>query len=48
MERNITKPSVDPMSASEARSGCGIMPITLRAGFSTPGMFRVDPLGLSR
>ena len=37
MERNISRPSVEPMSGSEARSGCGIMPITLRCRIQHAG-----------
>src|SRR5438094_285706 len=39
-------PSVDPSSGSEARSGCGIMPITLPSRFTMPAMSSIDPLGL--
>jgi hypothetical protein len=41
---NIRRPSVPPCAASMRRSGCGIMPITLPALFSTPAMLRADPL----
>ena len=35
------------MMDSEARSGCGIMPITLRSRLRTPAMLRREPFGLS-
>ena len=43
-EPRITSPSVDPISGSAARSGCGIMPSTLRSRFRMPAMLRMDPL----
>src|SRR5439155_18444250 len=46
-ERKITRPSLDPISGSVARSGCGIRPSTLRSRLSTPAMLSSDPLGLS-
>src|SRR5215475_8383147 len=48
MEWNMVRPSLDPSRSSDARSGCGIMPMTLRSRFSTPAMSRSEPLGLSR
>src|SRR6185436_8061146 len=48
MDLNTTSPSVEPISGSAARSGCGIIPITLRSRLSTPAMSRAEPLGLSR
>src|SRR5215472_17243192 len=33
-----TRPSFDPRRGSAARSGCGIIPMTLRSWFSTPAM----------
>src|SRR6476660_6197039 len=44
MDLNTTRPSVDPISSSAARSGCGIMPITLRLRLRIPAMSRADPL----
>ena len=46
-ELRITSPSVEPISGSAARSGCGIMPSTLRSRFRMPAMSRSEPLGLS-
>ena len=43
----ILKPSVPPNSASLARSGCGIMPSTLRPALQMPAMLSSDPLGLA-
>ena len=43
-----TRPSVEPISGSVARSGCGIMPMTLRSRLRMPAMSRREPLGLSR
>src|SRR5260370_27278870 len=39
------KPSALPSSASEQRSGCGIMPRTLRSRLQMPAMLRADPFG---
>src|SRR5438067_13896126 len=36
-----------PIRASDARSGWGIMPITLRSRLSTPAMSLTEPLGRS-
>src|SRR5581483_2434129 len=47
MLSRMTLPSSDPISASAARSGCGIMPITLRRSLQIPAMSPSDPLGLS-
>ena len=47
MLRKTTRPSLDPISGSVARSGCGIIPITLRRAFRIPAMSRMEPLGLS-
>ena len=44
----IVRPSVAPIRGSAARSGCGIMPITLRPSLRIPAMFRCEPFGLSR
>ena len=44
---NNARPSVPPRSASAARSGCGIMPRTLRLSFRMPAMSPREPLGLS-
>src|ERR1019366_1643496 len=48
MDSKTARPSVEPISGSQARSGCGIMPMTLRPLFRMPAMSRSDPLGLSR
>src|SRR6266851_594239 len=45
-ERNSFSPSVPPSSASEQRSGCGIMPSTLPRALTMPAMLCIDPLGL--
>ena len=42
-----TRPSAEPSSGSEARSGCGISPTTLRPTLHTPAMSSTEPLGLS-
>jgi len=47
MERNSTRPSVEPISGSLARSGWGISPSTLRSRFRIPAMSRSEPFGLS-
>src|SRR5262249_12091904 len=47
MLSKITRPSAEPTSGSEARSGCGIRPITLRRSLQIPAMSRSDPFGLS-
>jgi hypothetical protein len=44
-ERTIPKPSAEPRSASDARSGCGMRPATLPAAFITPAMARSEPFG---
>ena len=43
----ILIPSVQPSSGSAERSGCGIMPRTLRPGLQMPAMFSSEPLGLA-
>src|ERR1700742_4388289 len=48
IDSNTPSPSVEPISGSQARSGCGIIPITLRSRFNTPAISRIDPFGLSR
>ena len=40
-------PSVDPSSASQARSGWGMRPTTLPASLQMPAMSSTEPLGLS-
>src|SRR3982751_4525887 len=47
-DRKTINPSVPPIRSSAARSGCGIMPMTLRASLTIPAMSRIEPLGLSR
>ena len=44
---NSRKPSVEPKSASTARSGWGIMPNTLPRLLTIPAMLRKEPLGFS-
>src|SRR5262249_44002822 len=46
-EWNTIRPSLGPIRGSVARSGCGIIPITLRSRLSTPAMLRREPLALS-
>ena len=41
-----TRPSVEPISGSVARSGCGIMPITLRSRLRMPAMSRSGAVGV--
>ena len=43
----ILKPSVPPSSGSAARSGCGIMPSTLRPSLQIPAIFSREPLGFA-
>ncbi len=43
----ILRPSAEPSAASEARSGCGIRPTTLRAALQTPAMARALPFTLA-
>ena len=45
---NTAAPPVRPSTGSEARSGWGIMPMTLPRAFMRPAMSRAEPLGLSR
>jgi hypothetical protein len=40
-------PSVQPSSGSAERSGCGIIPTTLRPGLQMPAMLSREPLGLA-
>jgi len=47
IDSKMPMPSVEPISGSQARSGCGIMPITLRSRFRMPAMDRADPFGFS-
>src|ERR1700730_5449444 len=42
-----TKPSLDPMSDSAARSGCGMIPMTFRSRLRMAAMSRSEPFGLS-
>ena len=46
-DSKILKPSVQPSASSLARSGCGIIPSTLRPGLQIPAMFSSEPLGLA-
>src|SRR3954468_20949704 len=47
IDSRITRPSTEPSSASAARSGCGIIPITLRLALQMPAISSMDPFGLS-
>ena len=46
-ESQIARPSSPPRAASEARSGWGIMPTTLRPALQMPAMSSTAPLGLA-
>ena len=46
-DSNILKPSVQPKAGSLARSGCGIIPSTLRPGLQIPAILSSDPLGFA-
>src|SRR3954464_7814821 len=45
MDSRMTSPSVPPSAASQARSGCGIMPTTLRRSLQMPAIACADPFG---
>ena len=45
--RRIPRPSIPPISGSQQRSGCGIMPSTLPSRLRMPAMFRLEPFGLA-
>src|SRR5690242_18849651 len=45
IDRSRGKPSSLPSRASQARSGCGIIPTTLRCRLQIPAMLRRLPLG---
>src|SRR5580658_1862832 len=47
IDSKIFTPSVHPSSASAARSGCGIMPTTLRPGLQMPATLSSDPFGFA-
>jgi len=47
MDAKIFQPSDEPRIFSLERSGCGIMPSTLRPSFRMPAMFPSEPLGLA-
>ncbi|HEY0592810.1 MAG TPA: hypothetical protein VGF40_13650, partial [Thermoanaerobaculia bacterium] len=44
---NTLRPVAPPTSVSQARSGWGIMPRTLRPRLTMPAMFAVEPLGFA-
>src|SRR5258708_30550021 len=44
---NSSRPSADPSSASLDRSGCGIIPSTLRPSFNTPAILSNAPFGFA-
>ena len=46
-EPSRTRPSVPPIPASTACSGCGINPMTFPREFRTPAMLATDPLGFA-
>src|SRR6185437_12094478 len=43
----MRRPSAEPSNASLERSGCGIMPSTLRPSLRMPAMFASDPFGFA-
>src|SRR5215207_8249009 len=43
-ERKMSRPSEEPSRSSQARSGCGIMPSTLRSREQMPAMDSREPL----
>src|SRR5216117_4026434 len=45
IDSKIMRPSSPPSSASQARSGCGIMPTTLRDRLQIPAIACTDPFG---
>ena len=47
MLSKIHLPSSLPSSGSQARSGCGIRPATLRRSLQMPAMFCSEPLGFA-
>jgi hypothetical protein len=46
-DRSRTAPSTSPVSSSQARSGWGIRPTTLRPSLQIPAMSSTEPFGLS-
>ena len=46
-DSNSTSPSPLPSIGSQARSGCGIMPTTLRRSLQMPAMLRAAPFGFA-
>ena len=46
-ERKISRPSFDPKSSSQARSGCGIIPKTFPSLLQIPAIFEREPFGLA-
>jgi hypothetical protein len=46
-DSKILNPSVPPSSGSLDRSGCGIIPSTLRPSLQIPAILSRDPLGLA-
>src|SRR5690606_36414693 len=47
MDSNTPAPSVEPSSASTARSGCGMRPSTLPATFTIPTIPCIEPFGFA-
>src|SRR5262249_22522616 len=47
IERKTPSPSAQPSNPSEQRSGCGIMPMTLRSRLQMPAIDRAEPFGLA-
>ncbi len=46
MDSRITRPSAEPSRGSEARSGCGIRPMTLRLRAQNPGDIAQRSVGI--
>src|SRR5207244_5485440 len=46
-ERRTASPSSPPSTASQARSGCGIMPTTFPRALEIPAIFPSEPFGLA-
>ena len=47
MDSRMTRPSTPPSAGSQARSGCGIMPTTLRRSLQMPAMAFTEPFGFA-
>src|SRR5581483_6648624 len=47
IDSRMTSPSTLPSRGSQARSGCGIMPTTLRRSLQMPAFAWTDPFGFA-